>query len=168
MWLDSKINHMVIYPVDKLIKKTRRIASHYRKTAMLPVTAEALHDATTIHGLAPDEDEHNSIDACYDATGEKQSFIVKGRVLFDGGPAQRIGRSRLDQQRDAAILALMDACMAQEILKLENMSIISEPGASTDVINKAPMPVSRFRQLAKLLCTRQEEHIPPEDAAGAG
>ena len=89
---------MGIYSVNKLIKEIRGIASDYRKAAALPVTAEtALHDAIMIPWLVPDQDEDNSIDACYDAAGEKQSVIVKGWVLFDGRPGQRIGRPRLDQ-----------------------------------------------------------------------
>lgn len=77
---------MGIYSIGKLISETRRIAKEYRFATgkTLPVTPEiAIHDAISILGLLPDNENILGYDAIYETGEERLKVQIKGRIIFD-------------------------------------------------------------------------------------
>lgn len=151
---------MGIYSVDKLITETRRIAREYREATgkTLPVTPEiAIHDAISILGLIPNNDNSKAYDAYYECEDERLKVQIKGRAIFNekrGG--HRIGQIKIEQEWDAIILVILNAdFMPEEIYMANRKDILAELEDKQQNNKKGAMTVAKFKLISQLLWSEQ-------------
>ncbi len=158
----KRVAGVSVFAVDKLISEARRLAAEYRRATgkSLPISSEiAKHDACVHLDLEPCEQEAAGYDAV-SRDGREQRIQIKGRAIFDESKSgQRIGQLKLEQDWDAVVLVLMDEdfdsfeiyqAWRDEVLEALHDSSRNKRGA---------MSVARFRNIARLVWTREEGRL---------
>jgi len=148
----------------------RRLAVEYRKATGQPlaITGEiARQDAARLLGL----EVVQAPDAGYDAVGTEgpwagRRFQIKGRAILDerkGG--QRIGQLKMEQPWDSVLLVLMDEAFEPfEIYEAERDELMAdlEQKNNSRRSKRGAMSVARFRNVGRLVWTREEGRIDDE------
>lgn len=161
---------MAVYSVDKLIAEARRLATEFRRTTGKPlpgVSGEiAEHDAARLLNLELLKTRPGGFDAI--GRGRRQGWRVqiKGRAIFDETRSgQRIGQLKMDQDWDSVMLVLMDDHYETfEIYEAEREEIEDAMAAagSSSRRKRGAMSVARFRNIARLVWTREDGEISDE------
>jgi hypothetical protein len=149
--------------------QTRKLAADYRRATgqPLPVTAEiANYDASSLLDLELIQPPPGGYDAV-GRSGEREGvrYQIKGRAIFDesrGG--QRLGQLKLEQDWDAVVLVLLDEDYEPfEIHEAERAVIEEALGESDSKRSKrGAMSIARFKNIARLVWTREEGPIDDE------
>lgn len=161
---------MSVYSVDKLMTQTRKLAADYRRATgqPLPVTTEiANFDASTLLDLELIQPPPGGYDAV-GRSGEREGlrYQIKGRAIFDenkGG--HRIGQLKLDKEWDAVLLVLLDDNFEPfEIYEADRPTIkeAAQESASSKRSKRGAMSVARFKNISRLVWTREEGEIKDE------
>lgn len=158
-----------IFSVDKLISEARHLAAEYRRTTgqVLGISGEiAKHDACQLLELEPAAEGTAGYDAMGHGNREGQHFQIKGRVIFDEAKKnQRIGQLKLEQEWDAVLLVIMDENYETDsIYQAERQAILDalEEQTESKRTKRGAMSVSKFKNIAELVWTREEGVIVDE------
>ncbi len=162
---------MGVYSVDKLMAETRKLAAEYRRMTgqPLPVSGEiANYDAARLLDLELlPKGEAGGFDAT-GRSGEREGlrFQIKGRAIFDEQKSgQRIGQLKLEQAWDAVLLVLMDDAFETFEIYEAGRDAIEAALAEREGDGRSKrgaMSVARFRNIARLVWTREEGLIEDE------
>jgi len=158
-----------LYSVDKLMTQTRKLAADYRRATgqPLPLTGEiANFDAANILDLEllqPSPGGYDAVGRGSDREGLR--YQIKGRAIFDDSKGgHRIGQLKLEQEWDVVLLVLLDEDYeAFEIYEADRTTILEameESGGSRG--KRGAMSVARFRNIARLVWSRDEGEIRDE------
>jgi hypothetical protein len=150
--------------------QTRKLAADYRRATgqPLPVTTEiANFDASTLLDLELIQPPPGGYDAL-GRSGEREGlrFQIKGRAIFDDSKGgHRIGQLKLEQEWDAVLLVLLDDNYEPfEIYQADRATIEEtvEEGQSSKRSKRGAMSVARFKNISRLVWTREEGEIKDE------
>ena len=149
--------------------QTRKLAADYRRATgqPLPVTSEiANYDAATLLGLELIQPPPGGYDAVGKA-GEREGvrYQIKGRAIFDeskGG--QRLGQLKLEQEWDAVLLVLLDEDYEPFEIHEAEREVIEEALQESESkrSKRGAMSIARFKNIARLVWTREEGVIEDE------
>jgi hypothetical protein len=150
--------------------QTRKLAADYRRATgkPLPVTAEiANFDASTLLDLELIQPPPGGYDAVGRSGGrEGLRYQIKGRAIFDDSKGgHRIGQLKLEQEWDAVLLVLLDDDFEPfEIYEADRAAIEEavDEGQSSKRAKRGAMSVARFKNIARLVWTREEGVIGDE------
>ncbi len=158
-----------VYSVNKLIAEARHLAAEYRRTTgqVLGISGEiAKHDACHLLDLEPANEGTSGYDA--QGRGERlgQRFQIKGRVIFDEAKKnQRIGQLKVEQDWDFVLLVIMDENYETDCIyeadRAAILDVLNEQKDSTRS-KRGAMSVSKFRNIAQLVWSREEGAIVDE------
>ncbi|MGM0595307.1 MAG: hypothetical protein ACQETD_12305 [Pseudomonadota bacterium] len=161
---------MSVYSVDKLMSQTRKLAADYRRATgqPLPVTTEiANFDAATLLDLElvqPPPGGHDAVGRSGEREGVR--YQIKGRAIFaDSKGGHRIGQLKLEKEWDAVLLVLLDDEFEPfEIYEADRDTIVEamEEGAASKRSKRGAMSVARFKNISRLVWTREEGEIKDE------
>ncbi len=161
---------MSVYSIDKLIAEARRLAAEYRRTTGKPLAGVSseicLHDAARLLDLEICNPPVGGYDAIGRGPREGKRIQIKGRAIYnEARPGQRVGQLKLDQEWDSVVLVLMDAELEPfEIYEAERADIeacLAELDKSRRR-NRGAMSVARFRNIGRLVWTREEGVVEEE------
>ena len=158
-----------IFSVDKLISEARHLAAEYRRTTGQPlgISGEiAQHDACHLLDLEPATEGTGGFDAVGGGERLGQRIQIKGRVIFDEVKKnQRIGQLKLDQEWDSVMLVLMDENYETDsIYEADRDSVLAalSERQGSNRSKRGAMSVAKFKNVARLVWTRQEGAITDE------
>ena len=169
MGQDGDIDNTV-YAVDKLMSEARRLAADYRRTTgqSLGLSAEiARHDACTLLGLKPEQGQSGAgFDAIGQGTRAGKRIQIKGRAIFDESKrSPRIGQLKMEREWDSVVLVLMNADFETDAMYEADKQDIIDAMAEQDKgqrNKRGAMSVARFKNVARLVWTREEGAIDDE------
>lgn len=158
-----------VFSVDKLISEARHLAAEYRRTTGQPlgISGEiAQHDACNLLDLEPVKDASSGFDAIGRGDRQGQRIQIKGRVIFDEARKnQRIGQLKLEQEWDSVMLVLMDENYETDAIYEALREIVQDAlseQAESNRSKRGAMSVAKFKNVARLVWTRQEGAITDE------
>jgi hypothetical protein len=143
--------------IGKLINQVKAIAKEYRELTGRPlgITGEvAEYEAARLLGLSLCDVRQPGYDAA-DQNGKK--YQIKGRVMLNSKPGQRIGSIRLNHDWDAVLLVLLDS-------EFNPLDIYEAPRNKVEDAIKAPgsrarnergaLSVTKFKSIAEHVWNR--------------
>lgn len=157
----SDISADNIYSVDKLIEQARQLAADYKRMMGKPlpgVSSEiAEHDATKYLNLKLTEDRSLGYDAIRLGAGPKKIQIKARAVFNDNFRGQRLGQLKVDKEWDTVVLVLMDEdYRPYEIFEATREDVLSNINGNQSRQKRGAMSVSKFRNIAKLVWTKED------------
>lgn len=161
---------MAIYSVDKLISEARKLAVEFRRTTGKPlpgVSAEiADYDAARLLDLELCSEKQAGYDAIGRGSRQGRRLQIKGRTIFDESKSgQRVGQLKLEQDWDSVLLVLMDeSYQTYEIYEAQREEILDamDEAENSRRRKRGAMSVARFRNIARLVWTREDGEIDDE------
>ncbi len=161
---------MGVYSIDKLISEARKLASDYRRATGKPLAGVGVeiaeYDAARLLDLDLAVPPGSGFDALGRGAREGQRVIIKGRTIFDEGKkGQRIGQLKTQQDWDSVVLVLMnEEHEAYEIYEASREELVDEldEAKQSKRAKRGAMSVAKFKNLARLVWTREEGLIDDE------
>ncbi len=161
---------MGVYSIDKLISEARKLASDYRRATGKPLAGVGVeiaeYDAARLLDLDLGVPPGSSFDALGRGVREGQRVIIKGRTIFDEEKkGQRIGQLKTHQEWDSVVLVLMNEDHeAYEIYEASREELVDEldEAKQSKRAKRGAMSVAKFKNLARLVWTREEGLIDDE------
>ena len=151
---------MSIYPIDKLITETRRLAAEFRRSTgqALPVSGEiARYDAARLLGLTLCDQRTGGVDAIGTGQREGQRIQIKSRVIINEKKSgARIGQLNTNGEWDAVVLVIMDSDYEPcEIYEAERNEVLQALSDHSNRTRRGALSVTKFKMISWLAWTRE-------------